>query len=535
MSRVGARWPAAGSLGSQRSRPAHARAACVATFALIVLGTGASRAPAQGNITDAELEDASNGRIVRVGSVETGHLTVMPLEVYVARVLGGEGEPGAAGAAQQALAVAIRTFALANAGRHRRDGYELCDGTHCQVLRAATPATRRATLATAGQFLAFEGRPAEVFYSASCGGQSESAADVWPGGNYSYLRSAVDDVHEDDAPWIADITLREVQSALARVGFEGRRLTGVQAELRSGSGRVTRLRVEGLEPDVIAGEQFRAALGAVRLRSTAFTMTRAGETLRFTGRGYGHGVGLCVIGAGRRATRGESLGAILGQYFPGLVVSRLDGQSARLAMPVPPALRPSPPAAAAPVAVPAPAAAAVAPRSSGITVRVPRGSTVAAADIERIAVAAHRDLSRLLGTSEAPVEIELHDTLDGFRLATGRPWWVSAVVVGTSVDLAPLPVLQQRDGLDLSIRMAIAERLMSSALEGRPAWVRLGAARYFSHPVPPAAPAKQPRCPADAELTLAVSAAAQREAESRAEQCFARAYEKRRRDWRSVR
>lgn len=502
------------------------------TFAIIVLGTGASRAPAQGHITDAELEDASAGRLVRVGSVETGHLMALPLEVYVARVLGGEGEPRAAEAAQQALAVAIRTFALANAGRHRRDGYEICDSTHCQVLRAATPATRRAALTTAGQFLAFDGQPAEVFYSASCGGRSENAADVWPGANYPYLRAGVDDVHEGEAPWVADITLHEVQSALARAGFEGRRLTDVQAELRSGTGRVTRLRVEGLAPDVIGGEQFRAALGAVRLRSTAFTMTRTGERLRFTGRGYGHGVGLCVIGAGRRATRGESLGAILGQYFPGLVLSRLDGFSARLTTSGPPALLPSPPVAAALAA--APVAAPVAARPGGITVRVPRGSLVAAADIERVAGAAHRDLGRLLGTSVAPVTIELHDTLDGFRLATGRPWWVSAVVVGTSIDLAPAPVLQQRDGLDLSIRMAVAELLVAGALEGRPAWVRLGAARYFSRAVPPAAAASRPRCPADAELTLAVSAAAQREAESRAEQCFARAYEKTR-DWRRVR
>ena len=61
----------------------------------------------------------------------------LPLEVYVAQVLSAEGEPNAAEAAAQALAVAIRTYALFNAGRHQRDGYDLCDTTHCQVLRAA--------------------------------------------------------------------------------------------------------------------------------------------------------------------------------------------------------------------------------------------------------------------------------------------------------------------------------------------------------------------------------------------------------------
>jgi stage II sporulation protein D len=55
------------------------------------------------------------------------------------------------------------------------------------------------------------------------------------------------------------------------------------------------------------------------LKSTAFSVIRRGGSLRFTGRGYGHGVGLCVIGAGHRARRGETLDGILAHYFPGLV------------------------------------------------------------------------------------------------------------------------------------------------------------------------------------------------------------------------
>jgi hypothetical protein len=77
----------------------------------------------------------------------------------------------------------------------------------------------------------------------------------------------------------------------------------------------------------------------------------------------------------------------------------------------------------------------------------------------------------------------------------------------------------------------MAELLMSGSLAGRPAWVRVGGARYFSAPVRP--PSGNVTCPADAELTLAVSAVSQREAESRAIKCFARALA-RIGDWRSV-
>jgi hypothetical protein len=80
----------------------------------------------------------------------------------------------------------------------------------------------------------------------------------------------------------------------------------------------------------------------------------------------------------------------------------------------------------------------------------------------------------------------------------------------------------------------MAEMLVTPALEGRPAWVRVGAARYFAAGVPPPATAAPVACPADAELTLALSEEAQRDAETRAVQCFARAFA-RTGDWREVR
>jgi stage II sporulation protein D len=178
-------------------------------------------------------------------------------------------------------------------------------------------------MATAGRVLTYNGRAAEVFYSASCGGYSESASQVWPGLDLPYLQAAEDDVHGGDPAWTIDVPLQRVQQVLRRAGFNGDRLRRVEIAERSPSGRVTRLRLLGLRPDAISGDRFRLALGATELRSTAFNLEVRGSTLRFTGRGYGHGVGLCVIGARRRAQRGESVEAILAKYFPGLRLTQL--------------------------------------------------------------------------------------------------------------------------------------------------------------------------------------------------------------------
>ena len=323
------------------ARDAAGRALVVAVGATVLLSVVAG-VRAQSGLSDADLEVASGGRVVRVGPAGGGTsggaggdrngageeaVVSWPLEGYVARVLAGESEPEAGGAALEALAIAIRTFALANADRHAADGFDLCDSTHCQVPRAATAATRLAAMATVGQILTWNGAPAEVFYSASCGGYSEGVEHVWSGARLPYLSSTLDDVHRDDAPWTIDLSLAAVQRALSSVGFRGQ-LRSVEVDTRSPSGRATRLRVEGLEPSVITGEQFRAAVGNMTVRSTLFSIDRRGTSLRVTGYGYGHGVGMCVVGAGRRATRGEGVREILAQYFPGLDVTQLESTSA---------------------------------------------------------------------------------------------------------------------------------------------------------------------------------------------------------------
>jgi hypothetical protein len=313
------------------------------------------------------------------------------------------------------------------------------------------------------------------------------------------------------------------------VGFEGA-LTAVSVDDRNFSGRATRLRLTGLRPDVIAGDRFRAVLGATRVRSTAFAIELSGGSARFTGRGYGHGVGMCVIGAGRRAGRGDSVEAILAKYFPGLELTRLNRASG--AVPVSRGAG----AAVAPSTAVARAAAVARSGRGGIAVDVGPASGIAAPELMRLATQAHDDLARTLGSSVAPITVRVHESLESFRAATGRPWWVSGVSNETSIDLMPGALLAQRDGVDVALRIAVAEILVSGALRGRPAWVRVGAARYFGRGQERLAPnaAPPPRCPSDAELDEAISAAAQRDAEARAEWCFMREYA-RTGNWRAVR
>jgi stage II sporulation protein D len=270
---------------------------------------------------------------VRVGIARPGGgyaVTTLPMEVYVARVLAGEAVRDSQPAALEALGIAVRTFAIANTGRHRADGFDLCDQTHCQVLRTATGATTRAAQATAGRvLLRKDGAVASVYYTASCGGRTEVPSAVWPGAeDPSYLPSRSDDACRGAPEWTATLAQTDLLRAFHAAGYRGQKIRNLKIADRNKSGRVARLKLDGLEPREISGQDLRVVVGRTlgwqHIKSTAFKLRKDGDTYRFSGHGSGHGVGMCVIGSARLAERGKSAADILKRYFPGLRIADVD-------------------------------------------------------------------------------------------------------------------------------------------------------------------------------------------------------------------
>jgi stage II sporulation protein D len=259
------------------------------------------------------------------GSIQVRRLD---LEDYVAGVLAGEMAPNSGPTALEALAITIRTYAVANLRRHAADGFDLCDLTHCQVLRKATVATSRATVATAGRILVHQGAPASVYYSASCGGHTERPSFVWVRAiDPPFLPARADDVGPHESAWTGEISAPDLEAALRTAGYRGDALRGLTVAARNNSRRVVRLTLEGFVPREISGADFRAAvartLGWQHIRSTAFDVHPTARGFRFVGSGSGHGVGLCVIGSARLAANGGTVEAILSKYFPGTELTTL--------------------------------------------------------------------------------------------------------------------------------------------------------------------------------------------------------------------
>lgn len=445
---------------------------------------------------------------LRVGFSRPGSgytIQTIPLETYIARVLAGEAARGSPVAALEALAITIRTFALGNPARHRADGFDLCDETHCQVVRTATPATILAAQATAGQVLMQNGVIAPAFYSASCGGRTEIPSNVWPGADDPpHLPSADDDACAGAPAWEADLPPTDLLRAFHAAGFRGNQLRDLRIVSRNSSGRVARLRVDGLTPAEISGQDLRLVVGRTlgwqHIKSTTFELRWRGTGYRFTGHGFGHGVGLCVIGSTNLAARGTSAPAILQKYFPGAVIA---------------------------VAGPRPSISA-----PGVRVSLPDDEEGEHAAIRRRATESRDELATALGVpASATLTLRFHPTTTDFERATGRSWFTLAAWIKDELHLVPLTVLRGRGVLDRTIRRELVHAMADPALEDRQAWVREGAAIYLSEetlpmsgaePRPSRRPDPRASCPQENELLQPVSAGALVDAYARARACFAR-------------
>jgi stage II sporulation protein D len=261
--------------------------------------------------------------------------TYMRMEEYVATALAGECADLRSDEALKAMAVAIRTYAARFRHRHASEGFDLCDTTHCQRLRADAVNGRllRAARDTAGELLWYEGAPAHTYYSQDCGGVTEAAAVVWPDEAHAYLTSVKDSfcTRQGRAGWQCAVSPAALRTALSKAGLSApARIDDVTVSQRTDSGRASEIRLRGEGGEVrLAATSLRFAVGRAlgwdSLRSTLFDVRREGAQFVFHGYGAGHGVGLCQKGAGVMGAEGRSYRDILAFYYPGTTV----GQSAQ--------------------------------------------------------------------------------------------------------------------------------------------------------------------------------------------------------------
>ena len=215
----------------------------------------------------------------------------MDLETAVASAVAAESAPGASLEALKAQAVATRSFYLALRSRHGQ--IDFCDTTHCQFLReppSPQSLAARAAAATRGLILLYDGVPVPALFTGSCGGRTRTLTEVGLApAPYPYFSVACNYCVQHSPHWQARLEAEEAATLASH----------------SEAGRLKLSRILGW--DVVPGNNY--------------DLQPEGDEVLVEGRGKGHGVGLCQLGAAWMASQGHGFLEILAFYYPNTLVA----------------------------------------------------------------------------------------------------------------------------------------------------------------------------------------------------------------------
>ncbi len=304
-------------------------------------------------------------------------INILQMEEYLYGVVPNEIESFSNIEAIKAQAVAARTYAHLNltksnkSNTHLNYGFNLCNDIHCQVYRGMGSESSIANSAiddTKDMVLTYEGKLIEAVYSASSGGQTEDGSNVWNGA--PYLKSVEDKYESGKSPkynWTLTFTADEISQKLKNYNLGD--VTSIEITKLSAAGRPIEIIVKGtLKPEgvkfvkdgcrtflglysqwytistnadinvMVDGKEEKKQLGQMTIitadgetkvtdpnkqvtvvdaegKSTVLSSVPTEYT--FTGRGYGHAVGMSQEGAKGMANAGFTFDQILMHYYTG--------------------------------------------------------------------------------------------------------------------------------------------------------------------------------------------------------------------------
>lgn len=246
--------------------------------------------------------------------------------------------------ALKAFAICARTFAEMKKEKGNTY-YDITDDIRDQVYDGEgnyTPMDKAAAVATSQSVLLYNNKLAEVFYHSACGGVLEDPANVFSGKVEGYLRMKKDG---DDKPncdisptfnWSESFTAADILNALKSkqmLAKSQKTIKDIEIADTFESGRAKEIHIKfaNAEDVVLQGPQIRTTLlrkdGKGILRSSLFTlskeMTKTGlKKVTITGKGSGHGVGLCQWGSMNLSMQGKTYQEILDFYFTGCTIGK---------------------------------------------------------------------------------------------------------------------------------------------------------------------------------------------------------------------
>lgn len=260
------------------------------------------------------------------------------LEDYLRSVVPNEMGPNAYPQieALKSQAVAARTFAVRELDRNAVHGFDMYGDSRAQNYRGAGSEhalSDKAVTETSGIIATNNGKPIPAMYSSTCGGVTEAYHNIFKGPPIPCLSGGVpcDDSASPYHRWSDTIHIKDIQQKLDAYAGVGR-LKALETIRKSEAGRTISMRFTGESGSkVLEGNDLRFALGlrSNHLDSINLSMDQNGfvSEISVSGRGWGHGVGLCQTGAVTMAGKGKKYDEILHHYYSDIKLLKWDGSA----------------------------------------------------------------------------------------------------------------------------------------------------------------------------------------------------------------
>jgi len=273
-------------------------------------------------------------------------INIISLEDYVKGVLPKEMPTGNGYEnfeALKAVAICIRTYAIQKIYNSKNE-FDIYTDERDQVYGSADSETQISNLAvdeTQNMILTYKDETAQIFYHSTCGGETEAASNVFQVQGFTYM-----DGVKDGSPsncrisprfeWIENYSKESFIERIVTAGLladSNYTVKDVKILSRFPSGRVNELQLELHDLNLLEkrvslfGNSIRSVIrnsdNSAILRSTLFEIETSEDSIKISGRGNGHGVGLCQWGAIYQSQNKKDYKAILDFYFPGTEVTQL--------------------------------------------------------------------------------------------------------------------------------------------------------------------------------------------------------------------
>lgn len=276
---------------------------------------------------------------IRLLHKKTGEVEELPLDEYLLGVVSSEMPADFHQEALNAQAVVARTYtiySISNSGGKHGDVADICDDSSCcqawiskedrlakwdeNVRDSNWKKIELAVYNTAGKIITYDGKVIDAFFHSNSGGATEAPVNVWGGTNYPYLQSVQTSGEDAYSQYSSEIVLtkEELKNKIIQKHSDFTIVYTKEDCIKiteyTESGRVKTIKIGNLN---LSGVEVRTLLG---LKSANFSIQIEGDNVKFSVKGYGHGVGMSQTGADSMAKAGSNYQAIIKHFYTGVEI-----------------------------------------------------------------------------------------------------------------------------------------------------------------------------------------------------------------------